>query len=205
MIQCSDGYQAYAPSRIAEGTSGEWSIRRVVLPAQTIEVPDARPHCFRYRPGEYTELRCGGITFMTDLYDEWWTQRSAITRARAVGGRVLVTGLGLGLVVKEILADPQSRAPIDSVVVVERSADVIKLVASQLIAELGSCVSIVEADAYTWVADSGPPFDTVWHDIWPDPMALTVDAEMAALRAHHAPWARWQGFWPDDYHEALAG
>ncbi len=114
-------------------------------------------------------------------------------------------GLGLGLVVKEILADPQSRAPIDCIVVLERSVDVIKLVAPQLIAELGACVSIVEADAYTWVGDSGAAFDTVWHDIWPDPMAPEVDAEMTALRDHHAPWARWQGFWPDDYRQALTG
>ena len=205
MIQCNDGDQGYARSLISEGTSGEWSIRRVVLPERKLEIPDSRPQCFSYRPGEYTELRGGGITFMTDLYDEWWTQRSAIARAREVGGRVLITGLGLGLVVKEILADPGSRAQIDSIVVLERSADVIRLVASQLIAELGPCVAIVEADAFSWVAESGATFDTVWHDIWPDPLAEEVDAEIAALRAHHAPWARWQGFWPEDYRQALAG
>lgn len=204
MIQCNDGSQAYAPSRIAEGTSGEWSIRRMVLPARSVEVADSRPECFRYRPGEYTELRRGGITFMTDLYDEWWTQRSAIERAREVGGRVLITGLGLGLVAREMLADPERRAAIESVVILEQSADVIRLVAPQLLAELGPVVSIIQADAYSWVADPGAQFETVWHDIWPDPMASEVDAEMAALRAHHAPWSRWQGFWPLDYREALS-
>ncbi len=205
MIGDNSGDQAYARSRIAEGTSGEWSIRRMVLPARTVEVPDNRPDCFRYRPGEYTELRCGGITFMTDLYDEWWTQRSAIARARAVGGSVLITGLGLGLVVREILADPENRAPIDRIVVLEQSADVIALVAERLIAELGSSVSVIEADAYHWVPESEIHFDTVWHDIWPDPLAPEVADDIEALRAHHAPWSRWQGFWPEDYRQALAG
>jgi hypothetical protein len=204
MIQGNEGKPAYAPCRIAEGTSGEWSIRRLVLPPRLVEIPDSRPQCFRYRPGEYTELRRGGITFMTDLYDEWWTQRTAIERARKVGGSVLITGLGLGLVAREILADPEHRAAIEAIVILEQSADVIRLVGPQLRAELGPCVSIIEADAYTWVAESGSQFDTVWHDIWPDPMASEVDAEMAALRAQHAPWSRWQGFWPEDYRVALA-
>ncbi len=193
----------FPKSQLPEGSSGDWSIRRVVLPAHVVEVQDDRPDCFRYRPGEYTELRCGGITFMTDLYDEWWTQRSAIERARAVGGSVLVTGLGLGIVIKEMLAPGGPSAPIERIVVLERSADVIRLAAPSLLAELGPLLSVIEADAFTWAAAPGERFDSVWHDIWPDPMAPEVDAEMAALRAHHAAWSDWQGFWPEDYRGAF--
>ena len=192
-------------SQIPEGTSGEWSVRRVLLPPQVVKVQDDRPDCFRYRPGDYTELRCGGITFMTDLYDEWWTHRCAIERARAVGGRVLVTGLGLGLVVKEMLANPSSRAAIDRVVVLERSADVIQLAAPSLLAELGGALDVIHADAFNWTPAPGEKFQTVWHDIWPDPLATVVEAEMKMLRAHHAPWSDWQGFWPEDYGRALHG
>jgi len=67
---------------------------------------------------------------MTDLYDEWWTQRSAIDQARERGGDVLITGLGLGLVVASILEPPGGR--VKRVLVIERSADVIGLVAHQL-------------------------------------------------------------------------
>ena len=137
------GNRTFPKCQLPEGSSGDWSIRRVALPARAVEVADDRPDCFRYRPGDYTELRCGGITFMTDLYDEWWTQRRAIERAREVGGSVLVTGLGLGVVVKEMLADGVS-ASIRRIVVLERSADVIRLAAPSLLAELGCRLNVVQ-------------------------------------------------------------
>jgi spermidine synthase len=140
---------------------------------------------------------------MTDLYDEWWTQRAAIIRARSSGGDVLITGLGLGMVVEAILATP-APAHVRHVTVVEQSPDVIGLVAAQLQAQFGERLQIVEADAYTWVPDSGRVFDTVWHDIWPDPDAPEVDQQIQALRSHYQRWSLWQGFWPLDYRAALA-
>lgn len=165
---------------------------------------DTRPDAFRFRPGEYTELRQGGITFMTDLYDEWWTQRRAIERARSVGGRVLITGLGLGMVVEAILSTPAS-AQVLSVTVLEQSADVIHLVAGHLHGQFGDRIEIIHADAFSWQPSVELRFDTVWHDIWPDPDADHVDADIAMLRQHHQTWSEWQGFWPSDYREALAG
>lgn len=194
----------YTKTDLPCGSSGEWSIRRVLLPPRA-SANDARPECFHYRPGAYTELRKGGITYMTDLFDEWWTQRPAIDRARQLGGRVLITGLGLGLVVHEILRDPQSRAVIDEVVILENSADVIGLVAPSLRAEFGELVRVVEADAFAWKAMHPEQFNIVWHDIWPDPAAVQVAEDIDRLRRHHAPWSTWQGFWPEVYQQALAG
>jgi hypothetical protein len=196
---------AYRPSLLPAGNSGEWSLSKLRLPERTnASVTDPRPDAFRFRPGEYTELRHGGITYMTDLYDEWWTQRRAIERARRVGGRVLITGLGLGMVVEAILSTP-APAHVLSVTVLEQSADVIHLVAAHLQAQFGDRVEIIHADAFSWHPAAELHFDTVWHDIWPDPDADQVDADIALLRQHHQPWARWQGFWPIDYREALAG
>ncbi len=141
---------------------------------------------------------------MTDLYDEWWTQRHAIERARTVGGSVLITGLGLGMVVEGMLASA-APAPVSSVTVLEQSGDVIGLVAPHLQAEFGDRLTIVQADAFTWQPGESERFDTVWHDIWPDPDAHHVDADVEKLRQHHRPWSDWQGFWPIDYRDALSG
>jgi len=192
----------YRPCQVPAGRSGDWAILKVELPARATPF-DSRPDCFRYRPGRYTELRQAGVTFMTDLHDEWWTQRTAIERARQVGGKVLVTGLGLGLVVEAMLAEP-SPSRIEQVLVVERSADVIALVAEHLRTACGERVEIIHADAFSWRPASAIRFDTVWHDIWPDPLAADVDSQIEALRHHHAPWSVWQGFWPEDYRRALA-
>ena len=43
--------------------------------------------------------------FMTDLYEEWWTQKNAIDEACRRGGHLLVTGLGLGMIVEAIVKD----------------------------------------------------------------------------------------------------
>ncbi len=192
----------YRASDVPAGCSGEWAILKVDLPARPTPI-DSRPECFRHRPGRYTELRQGGVTFMTDLHDEWWTQRTAIERARQVGGSVLVTGLGLGLVVEAMLAEP-GHALIEQVLIIERSADVITLVAPHLLAAGGERVQVIHADAYTWRPAPAMRFETVWHDIWPDPLAADVDCQIEALRNHHSPWADWQGFWPEDYRRALA-
>jgi hypothetical protein len=194
---------SYRCSGVAAGQSGAWSITRTRQAARATPVVDLRAPCFHYRPGEYAELRHDGITFMTDLYDEWYTQRSAIARARAVGGSVLITGLGLGLVVESILAEP---APaVDRIVVLEQSADVIALVAPYLTGRCGARVEIVHTDAFHWRAPRGAHFATVWHDIWPDPHAAHVAADIARLEHHHAAWSTWQGYWPIEYQRALAG
>ncbi len=194
----------YVACQLPAGARGDWTLVKVRLPERA-EPPggDPRPEAFRFRPGSYTELRRGGITFMTDLYDEWWTQRHAIARARTVGGRVLITGLGLGMVVEAILASP-APAEVTSVTVIEQSPDVIELVAPHLLDRFGERLAIVQADAFTWEPAGSARFETVWHDIWPDPDAACVDAEMAQLREHHASWSDWQGFWPLDYRDALS-
>jgi hypothetical protein len=181
--------------------SGRWQVRKVNLPSSgRIALDDDRPDCFRFRPGGYTELCREGVTFMTDLHDEWWTQRAPIERALATGGEVLVTGLGLGLVVDAML-DPGS--PVDRVTIVEAEADVIALVGPWLSARHPGRIEIVHADAYRWQPASGRRWRTVWHDIWPDPLATDVDTQMAALDIRYAPHADWQGHWPLDYRAAL--
>ena len=134
---------------------------------------------------------------MTDLYDEWWTQRLAIKQARGRGGDVLITGLGLGLVVTSILEPPTGR--VGRVVVIEQSADVIRLVAPSLEQRYRGLIEIINADAFNWLPPTQQRFSVVWHDIWPNPHEQGVMAEAECLERRFAPYCAWQGNWVRDY------
>jgi hypothetical protein len=193
----------YFPCDIPPGKSGPWVVERVTIPERAYDPDrDPRPDCFKFRPGIYTSLRCGSIQFMTDLYDEWWTQRQAMDEARRRGGRVLITGLGLGLVAQAILRDPDSA--VERVTILEQSPDVIRLVAPSLAARHPGKVEVVEADAFTW-SPGDARFSVVWHDIWPDPYLPQIEAERASLEARYLACSDWRGYWPQEYLRALRG
>jgi spermidine synthase len=194
----------YFHSEIPSGRRGQWSIEKIVFPERTSgSATDMRPDCFRYRPGTYTRLQRGDTQFMTDLYDEWWTQRLAITEALSRGGQILITGLGLGLVAEAILRSGADR--IEQITVIEQSADVIDLVAPYLRQRYDGRIRVLEADAFSWPNPAKQRFSVCWHDIWPDPSASTNTEEMVQLEKHYSPWCDWQGFWPAEYLKALEG
>jgi hypothetical protein len=193
----------YFRSEVPSGKSGQWVIQKIAMPERDYDpAADSRPNCFKYRPGIYTCLRRDRTQFMTDLYDEWWTQRRGIEEALKRGGEILVTGLGLGLVAEAILRRPESK--VTRLTIVEQSADVIQLVGPFLKNRYGGRIEIVEGDAFSWQNPTARHFTVGWHDIWPDPYTAANAAEMEALEQHHRPWCDWQGFWPKDYLQAIA-
>jgi hypothetical protein len=185
----------YIKSSLPAGRSGDWSIEK--FPVQSPGQDDSRPACFQSPAGTYTRLKKGNEVFMTDLYDEWWTQRMAIEQARERGGDVLITGLGLGLVVASILEPPTGRTR--RVVVIERSADVISLVARPLENRYGGQIEVINGDAFEWLPPPGQRFSVVWHDIWPNPHEPGVLAQAERLERRYAPYCAWQGSWVRDY------
>jgi hypothetical protein len=191
----------YSRCRAPAGRSGPWVVEKVTIPEREYDPEtDPRPDCFKLRPGVYTSLRRGSTQFMTDLYEEWWTQRSAILEARTRGGDVLVTGLGLGLVVESMLA---ADSPVRRVAIVERSDDVIRLVGPYLEHRYRDRVEIVHGDAFRWQPDAGRRFAVGWHDIWPDPHDRQAQAQAEQLESRFAPYCDWQGSWPREYLGAL--
>jgi len=193
----------YFHSEVPAGSSGAWAVEKVSIPERAYDpAADPRPDCFKFRPGVYTCLRREQTQFMTDLYDEWWTQRPAIAEALARGGDVLVTGLGLGLVAEAMLRPADS--PVRRVTIVEFSPDVIRLVEPYLAARYPGKVEVVEADALRWEPPAGRRFAVGWHDIWPDPHAPVCEGEMRRLEERYRRWCDWQGFWPKTYAEAVA-
>jgi hypothetical protein len=195
----------YFRSDVPAGVSGEWIIEKFVVAEDPEYDPakDTRPVCFKYRPGTYTCLRRGPEQFMTDFYDEWWTQRDGIAEALLRGGDVVITGLGIGMVTEAILRPADSK--VNHVTIVEYSPDVIRLVAPYLEGRYPGRVEIVQGDAYTWEPPAGRRFTVAWHDIWPNPHDPEVIPQMDLLEARYSAWCDWVGFWPKTYFAAERG
>lgn len=137
---------------------------------------------------------------MTDLREEWWTQRRAIAEACKRGGHVLITGLGLGLVVESMLQTPGSS--VEKVTILEASGDVVALVAEYLETKYAGRVWTHEASAFDWEPPTGEHYTVAWHDIWPNPHDAGRWPEMEILEQHYRPFCDWQGCWVRDYLEA---
>lgn len=108
--------------------------------------------------GSYMRLMIDGQLWMSDTHHE---QRSNLEAVHRAHGRVLVGGLGLGMVVVAMLNKPQ----VERVTVIERDKRVIQLVATQLADER---LEVVEGDVFTWRPPSATLYDTIYFDIWLD-------------------------------------
>jgi len=141
-------------------------------------------------PGTYTGLMRGGDLWMSDSPDEISDHYPAIEMAETLGGRVLINGLGLGMVAKAALALPN----VEHVDVVELDEDVIKLVGPHYECDR---LTIHHADAFTIEWPSDARWDVVWHDIW---LPISPDnlPEIARPKGKYAERAEWQGAWSED-------
>lgn len=115
-------------------------------------------------PGTYTTLHVNGELMMSDTPMETRTNKRFIDRAR---GRVLIFGLGLGVVLRPLLAKPE----VTHVIVVENNADVVALVEPKF---SDPRLVVMDGDAKDpglvdlFVDRGHSTFDTVWIDIWPE-------------------------------------
>lgn len=112
-------------------------------------------------PGEHCQLDISGVGWMFDSYHEKCMNLAAVKDAR---GNVLIGGLGLGLILWPILA----KRTVRSVLVLENSEDVLRLVGPSLDKHPNrDKLSIEIADARTWEPPEGRSFDSVWLDCVP--------------------------------------
>lgn len=118
-------------------------------------------------------------------------------------GRVLVNGLGLGVVVQAMLRKPE----VECLTVVEIEPDVISLVGPYYQEMFGDRLEIIEADALEWKAPVGDRFDVVWHDIW-DSVNMDNLPDMHKLHRKYGhrcgyqdSWARAECEWQRDFLE----
>lgn len=97
--------------------------------------------------------------WMVDDPPHWWSMQDY---ARNSIGNVLVAGLGLGLVVHELL----DKSDVDSITVVERNKDVIDLISPLLPKAEGVKFQIINKDFYDFIHESEEDFDRIIVDLW---------------------------------------
>ena len=167
----------YKLVRVGESAkAGEWELKNFTIQPFTafvcgdpLSMPDGRVipqigffDCVYRFPG----VMQNGREWMTLLPNGIITQRVPIKKAR---GRVLTYGLGLGYFAFMCARKPE----VESVTVVERDENVIKLFGSLILPKLPCAekINIVCADAFDYALNIAPKagFDYVFADIWHDP------------------------------------
>ena len=149
-----------------------------------------RRYAQRISPGRYMQLahRRRGIV-MSNTPMEVRTNLEAYRQAR---GKVLINGLGMGMLLDGILRKPE----VESVRVIELDPDVIALVGPRF-ADNPKC-EIIQADAFEYRPARGEVFDYVWHDIWDDISAENIEQMKKLVRQYRKPRALAQGVWSRD-------
>lgn len=175
---------------IPAGASGLWYVAKATVGAlpfgDRMDAPGS--YTFLYRYTDSTMLR-GGESVMSDNRLELAKHLDFVMRAR---GRVLVTGLGLGCVLRGLMA----RAQVESIDLVERDRDVIALVWPHIPKD--PRVTLHCAEAVDWVKrHRDRRWDAAWHDLWTDTdsgepsLPIVHQRLMLALRRR----VGWQGAW----------
>lgn len=178
------------PCHAQPGNAGQWSINTF-----TISEADARFHNLRaaikgesetfVTPGTFTRLSRGKTVVMSNTPFEVVTNTDFI---RAAKGRVLINGLGLGMVVSAILRKPE----VTEIVIIEKSPEVIGLVGPAFAHE--NRVRIINADCFEYTPPKGERFDAVWHDIW-DTVCADNLPQMRRLERKYKDICDWQESW----------
>ena len=182
---------------VPEGKAGDWAVEKfaVTAEAEKWEQLRAMMNRGRYVPvGTYTGLYRKNKTIMSDTPDEIRDHLGAI---RMANGQVLINGLGLGVMLKAVLAKPE----VAHVTVVEKASEVIGLVGTHYACLHKSRLTIVHDDAFTYKPPKGIRYGAVWHDIWDDLCADNLP-EMSNLHRKYGKRCDWQGSWGKDWIKA---
>lgn len=179
---------------VPDGKSGDWTVSTFELTEKDVALDNlsftfAGQGWMCCRAGVYRKLTCKGRgVIMSNTPMEVRTNYDAY---RLATGRVLINGLGLGMLLEGILSKPD----VTYVRVIEFEEDVIKLVGPTYLKD--KRVEIIHADAYFYSPAKGEKFDYVWHDIWD-----TINGEnlplMAKLTRRYGRRAEKQGVWSRD-------
>lgn len=188
------------PVKVPDGISGPWEVYTYTVSKADEDFGRLRAMFSsargRFVPaGTYKGLRRGGGLIMSNTPDEI---RDCYEFFRQARGRVLINGLGLGIVLDVILHkldDFKSLSKewaVKEVFVIEKSEDVLHLVGPTFLKD--KRVHLIHDDAFTFKAPSVPYFDAVWHDIWDNICAENLEG-MHKLHRKYGRKTKWQGSW----------
>jgi hypothetical protein len=183
------------PATVPVGRFGAWFIGRVDL---TPETRKAWGHYQGKDPGvdRYTVLR--RATMGTDQYPEVVMEdtlpelRRHLPILLPAHGRVLVSGLGLGCVVRGLLSKPE----VELIEVVEIDPTILRVIGHEF--QYNPRVRLRLGDALTISWPEGRRWDFAWHDVWIDPELGHLDVLHAQLMARYRSLVREQGAWMFD-------
>lgn len=179
-----EALQAMRAEGIPAGRAGLWHIVKAT-PQQLIRngggqfCEPGTTYTYLCKTTLATQNKQHGECVMNDVEDELKKHLEFILRA---SGSVLVTGLGLGCVVRGLLL----RKDVCRIDVVEREEDVIRLVYPHLPRD--KRLHLHHADALDFARGASQNWDCAWHDLWSNPdldephLAVTHQALMVELR-----------------------
>lgn len=129
-----------------------------------------------YTPeGTYVQLHVGNVLMMSDTRHEKITNYEVVHQAK---GRVLIAGLGVGMIIHPIAAKEE----VDSIVILEKSRDVIDLVAPSLPG--GKKITVIQGDVLEIIPPKELRYDTIYFDIWP---SITTE-NLPEINMLHRRW-----------------
>lgn len=178
------------PPHVSSGTWGVWTIARQIL-----EPPIGKLTGFPEADGSGVLTVLGRVTMetlhtpygeivMEDSRRELERHLPILLTAR---GRVLISGLGLGCVVRGLLEKPE----IEHIDVVELDPWILGVVGPEFMEN--PRVTLHQGDALTYPWFAGMRWDYAWHDVWCEEGSL--DLLHAELLSRYRDLATWQGAW----------
>jgi len=111
---------------------------------------------FYVRDGKYVRLYINRELVMSDTHPERISNSQFVTYAN---GKVLIAGLGIGLIIKNII----NKECINEIIIIEKYQDVIDLVSPVF---NNSKIKYICADIFDWKPTKNDKFDTIYFDIW---------------------------------------
>lgn len=168
--------EGFVRPKLKDAEKGKWEIKNFQVTNEGLGlenlrmVRDGYPHRV-IPPASYVKLahETRGVV-MSDTPAEAWEHQDALLAK----GRVLVAGLGVGLVAGSLAA----KDDVSEVVVVEIDQDVIDLVGPYY--HDNPKITIVKGDIFDYLSSPAGAFDFAWFDIWDSITGDNLD-EMACL------------------------
>lgn len=173
---------------VPDGVSGNWAVQSFTVSEEDAKFAGLRAvmHGGRggIKAGTYKKIKRGETLVMSNTPDEIRDFSHFVHRAT---GKILVNGLGLGVLLRALLDKPE----ITEITVIEKSQDVIKLVSETY---KDKRLTIINADAFEYQPPKEKRYDCVWHDIWDN---ITSDniPEMKILHRKYGRKCDYQESW----------